>query len=132
QLGRLANQHPPQLTQYDAIGRRIDHVEFHPAYHELMATAKAHGLASLTWSGQQPCAQVLRSALFYLHNQAEAGSACPITMTHASVAAIKESALAPAWLPKILARDYDKQPLPWSQKAGLTIGMGMTENQGDS
>src|SRR5215470_10872003 len=37
--GRLANENTPKLRTFDARGFRRDEVEFHPAYHELMAHA---------------------------------------------------------------------------------------------
>ena len=36
---RLANEHPPVLRTHDRYGNRIDEVEFHPAWHDLMGTA---------------------------------------------------------------------------------------------
>ena len=36
ELGRLANVNPPELLRYDAQGRRLDDVRFHPAWHLLM------------------------------------------------------------------------------------------------
>jgi hypothetical protein len=38
ELGRLANENPPQLRTHDRFGNRIDEVEFHPAWHELMSS----------------------------------------------------------------------------------------------
>ena len=48
ELARLANENPPKLKLYDPRGERIDFVEFHPAYHELMRTSIAAGLSSST------------------------------------------------------------------------------------
>ncbi len=129
--GFLANENRPVLRTHDRYGHRIDVVDFHPAYHELMRTAIAHGIPSLPWTAPQPGAQVARAALMYLHNQAEAGSSCPLTMTYASVPALRlQPDLAEHWLPKILATEYDPRNLPMEQKAGVTIGMAMTEKQG--
>ncbi|MCW3147281.1 acyl-CoA dehydrogenase family protein [Stutzerimonas stutzeri] len=129
--GFLANENRPVFRSHDRYGHRIDVVEFHPAYHELMRTAIEHGIPSLPWSDPQPGAQVARAALMYLHNQAEAGSSCPLTMTFASVPALRlQPELAERWLPKILSREYDPRNLPMEQKAGVTIGMAMTEKQG--
>ncbi|EIK54350.1 acyl-CoA dehydrogenase [Stutzerimonas stutzeri TS44] len=129
--GFLANENRPVLRTHDRYGHRIDVVEFHPAYHELMRAAIAHGIPSLPWTAPQPGAQVARAALMYLHNQAEAGSSCPLTMTYASVPALRlQPDLAERWLPKILATEYDPRNLPMEQKAGVTIGMAMTEKQG--
>ena len=70
---------------------------------------------------------------FYMQTQVEAGHVCPITMTFASVAALKrEPKLASQWLPTITARVYDPRNIPAAQKQGLTIGMAMTEKQGGS
>ncbi|PKL96491.1 MAG: DNA alkylation response protein, partial [Gammaproteobacteria bacterium HGW-Gammaproteobacteria-9] len=108
QAGFLANENRPLFKSHDRYGHRIDLVEFHPAYHELMRAAVEHGIPSLPWSEPQSGAQVARAALMYLHNQAEAGSSCPLTMTYASVPALRlQPDLAERWLPKILAREYD-------------------------
>ncbi|MCQ4311223.1 acyl-CoA dehydrogenase family protein [Pseudomonas stutzeri] len=129
--GFLANENKPVFKSHDRYGHRIDLVEFHPAYHELMRTAIAHGIPSLPWTDPQPGAQVARAALMYLHNQAESGSSCPLTMTYASVPALRlQAGIGDLWLPKILSREYDPRNLPMEQKAGVTIGMAMTEKQG--
>jgi len=137
ELGRRANAHPPALHSFDAQGRRIDHVEFHPAYHEVMAISMAQGLHCSTWehllSGEppQPGAHVARAAGTYMAAQMEPGHCCPITMTHASVAALRHAPeLAAEWLPKILARTYDPGTAPADVKTAVMLGMGMTERQG--
>src|SRR5690606_11465685 len=53
-LGFDANRDRPRLRTHDAQGRRIDLVEFHPAYHRLMELAKAHGVAGLSWHEPVP------------------------------------------------------------------------------
>ena len=129
--GFLANENKPVFKSHDRYGNRVDLVEFHPAYHQLMQTAIEHGIPSLPWTDPRPGAQVARAALNYLHNQPEAANACPLTMTYASVATLRlQPDLAEVWLPKVLARSYDPRNLPISQKSGATIGMAMTEKQG--
>ncbi|MBA1262325.1 acyl-CoA dehydrogenase family protein [Stutzerimonas stutzeri] len=129
--GFLANENRPVFKSHDRYGHRIDVVEFHPAYHELMRTAVEHGIPSLPWTAPQPGAHVARAGLMYLHNQAEAGSSCPLTMTFASVPALRlQPELAERWLPKILSAEYDPRNVSMEQKGGLTIGMAMTEKQG--
>ena len=137
ELGRLANEHPPRLRSFDPQGRRIDHVEFHPAYHEVMAISAAQGLHCssfehlLTGEGAKAGAHVARCAGSYLAAQMEPGHCCPITMTHAAVATLRhQSGLARQWLPKILVRNYDPSPRPAEAKRAATFGMGMTERQG--
>jgi len=129
--GFLANQNKPQFSSHDRYGHRVDLVEFHPAYHELMYTAVEHGLPSLPWAHPQSGAHVARAALTYLHSQAEAGTGCPLTMTFACVPALRlQPDLAQTWLPKILSTDYDPRNVGIAHKAGATIGMAMTEKQG--
>src|SRR6266566_9882886 len=60
--GRLANENPPRLRTHDRYGHRIDEVEFHPAWHDLMATAVTHGLHAAPWQHDQPGAHVARAA----------------------------------------------------------------------
>lgn len=129
--GFLANQHKPVFNSHDRYGHRIDLVEFHPAYHELMRTAVEHGLPSLPWTHPQSGAHVARAAMTYLHSQAEAGSGCPLTMTFACVPALRlQPDLADLWLPKILNTQYDPRNVGIAHKVGATIGMAMTEKQG--
>ncbi|MFU8831064.1 MAG: acyl-CoA dehydrogenase family protein [Wenzhouxiangella sp.] len=131
-LGYEANAHHPALKSHDRYGRRIDQVEFHPSYHRLMELGLSHGLASLTWSGK-PGARVARSALMYLHCQFEAGTMCPITMTHAVIPSLREQAeIAAEWEPRVLAGRYDPAFRPAPEKTGVTLGMAMTEKQGGS
>ncbi len=134
ELARLANANKPQLRTHDRYGQRIDEVEFHPAYHELMRTAIEHGVNGFAWRhADRPGAHVARAALMYLHYQADQGSSCPLTMTCACVPALRHAPeLAASWLPRIVAPHYDSRHVPAWDKPGNTIGMGMTEKQGGS
>ncbi|HKA81118.1 MAG TPA: acyl-CoA dehydrogenase family protein [Xanthobacteraceae bacterium] len=134
-LARQANENPPKLKAFDAKGFRLDLIEFHPAYHHFMAESTAAGLHASTWQGDAtPAAapaQVIRAARFYMAAQIETGHLCPITMTRAAVAALAaEPRLVAELMPGILSRDYDRRFLPWRDKTGITLGMGMTERQG--
>ena len=132
-LAAQANRFPPELRTHDRFGNRIDSVEYHPAYHELMALAFGAGLHSLAWTERRPGAWVARAALNYLWNQGENGVACPVTMTFASVKVLRNDPdLAAEWESKLLACDYDPRALPLAQKRAVTIGMAMTERQGGS
>ncbi|MBA1428276.1 acyl-CoA dehydrogenase family protein [Pseudomonas orientalis] len=131
EAGFLANQNKPMFSSHDRYGHRIDLVEFHLAYHELMRTAVEHGLPSLPWTDAQSGAHVARAAMTYLHSQAEAGTGCPLTMTFACVPALRlQPDLADLWLPKILSTQYDPRNVGIAHKGGATIGMAMTEKQG--
>ncbi len=127
-----ANRQRPLLRTHDAQGHRIDTVDFHPAYHQLMSTAKTHGVAGLSWHAPQPGAHVARAALSYLHHQAEAGTSCPLTMTHAAVPVLRQEPALAEWASKAAMPFYDPRDLPIGDKAGITLGMGMTEKQGGS
>ena len=130
-LARVANANGPRLVNFDRSGRRIDEVEFHPAWHELMALLIGAGAHSAPWADPRRGAQVARAAAYLLFGQVENGAQCPVTMTYASVPALRRAPrIAAKWLPKILSRDYDPRSLPVEQKRGALVGMGMTEKQG--
>jgi len=132
-LGEAANRHRPQLRTHDRYGHRIDEVEFHPAYHALMATAMQHGVHALSWQSARGGGHVARAALSYLHHQAEAGTSCPLTMTHAAmpVLAMAGPRFSEACR-QAQAAAYDYRAVPMRDKPAITIGMGMTEKQGGS
>ena len=131
-IGFDANRDRPRLKTHDGDGRRIDLVEFHPAYHRLMQAAKAHGVAGLSWQEPQAGSHVARAALCYLHNQAEAGTSCPLTMTHAAVPVLRREPALREWADKAAAPAYDPRDVAIGSKLGATVGMGMTEKQGGS
>jgi putative acyl-CoA dehydrogenase len=132
-LGFQANLHKPVLKTHDRYGHRIDEVEFHPAYHRLMQYSIENEIPTLPWREPRLGAHVVSHALSYLHSQVEAGTGCPLTMTYASIPALRhQPEVAALWEPKILSTEYDPRCLPIAQKKGATIGMGMTEKQGGS
>jgi len=129
----LAERFSPQLRTHDRFGRRIDEVEFHPSYHALMRLAFEAGIHALPWTQQRPGAHVARAALYIPFNQTNDGPACPLTMTFASIPALRSSPqIAQEWEPRVLASAYDPAALPVAQKRAATIGMAMTEKQGGS
>src|SRR5438477_8123791 len=133
--GRAANENTPKLRSFDSRGNRRDEVEFHPAYHELMARSAHAGVHNSTWTAQgKPAgaaAEVVRAAKFYIASQVETGHLCPITMTRASVAALAaQPDLLAKTMPVIATRAYDPGFAPGWTKRGMTLGMGMTEKQG--
>jgi putative acyl-CoA dehydrogenase len=141
ELGRLANEHPPRLRTHDRFGERIDEVEFHPAWHELLRIGVENELHSLPWapggdrpSDGDPCPHVVRAALFMTLAYAEAGVGCPLSMTFAAVPALREAApeLASEWEPLLTSSAYDPGLRPCADKAGVLGGMAMTERQGGS
>ncbi len=132
-LAAQANRILPELRTHDRVGNRIDEVDYHPAYHELMQLAFTNGLHSLAWTAAGPGGFVARAALNFLWNQGENGTSCPVTMTFAGVQVLRQSPeIAREWEPKLVAPAYDPRPLPASQKTAVTVGMAMTEKQGGS
>jgi len=133
ELARLANAHSPVLRTHDRYGQRIDEVEFHPAWHQLMTTAVSQGLHAAPWASDQPGAHVARAARFYVWTQAEAGHGCPISMTYSIIPALRHAPeLAAAYEPLLTSLAYDPGLRLPSAKAGLLAGMAMTEKQGGS
>lgn len=133
ELGRLANEHEPVLKTHDRFGNRIDEVEFHPAWHELMQLATEDGVHCQPWRDPRPGAHVVRVAGYHLFHQVEQGTCCPITMTFASVPALRvQPDVAAEWVPRVTAAGYDRRSLPAGQKSAALIGMAMTEKQGGS
>ncbi|WP_394221263.1 acyl-CoA dehydrogenase family protein [Alteromonas gracilis] len=132
--GELANKNKPTLHTFDRYGRRIDNVEFHPSYHALMKSAMQHNVHNYSWQNEGiEGSHTVRAALMYMHYQAESGTSCPLTMTHAAIPAMRYGSHLPTYyLDKTIHGEYDPRALPSEQKAGLTIGMGMTEKQGGS
>src|SRR5258705_12331296 len=132
-LGELANRHPPTLHTHDRFGHRIDEVEFHPAWHELMRLGISAGTHSLPWANQIEPAHVGRAALMMLSHQLEEVHSCPLTMTFAAVPSLRiQPELAAEWEPRVLSNEYDPRFIPANEKRGALFGMAMTERQGGS
>ncbi|MGY1681308.1 acyl-CoA dehydrogenase family protein [Geodermatophilus sp. SYSU D01176] len=140
--GRLATENPPRLRTHDRYGHRIDEVEFHPAWHDLMRTAFEHGLAGAPWSAVssahpttpvEPHAHVRRAVGYLGWTQVEMGHGCPVTMTYAAVPALRAApGLAARYEPGLTATAYEFGLTDPAGKRGLVAGMGMTEKQGGS
>ncbi|MGZ5307644.1 MAG: acyl-CoA dehydrogenase family protein [Solirubrobacterales bacterium] len=132
-MGAEANENPPRLKTHDRYGNRVNQVDFHPAWHELLGLAKEHQLHSLPWVEPGPGANVARGAAFNCLSQAEAGVGCPISMTNAVVPALRhQPELAEEWEPRFMSSSYDARDIPATEKTGALVGMGMTEKQGGS
>jgi putative acyl-CoA dehydrogenase len=132
--GVQANENPPKLRTHDRFGNRIDEVDFHPAWHELMRLGISQGLHASPWRNPRAGAHVARAAKFILLTQVEAGVGCPISMTYSVIPAIrKQPELAEEWESRFLSLEYDGERLvPAPDKKGALCGMAMTEKQGGS
>jgi putative acyl-CoA dehydrogenase len=131
ELGRVANENPPKFKPFDRFGHRIDEVEFHPAYHDLMELGLSSGVSSAAWTTNE-AGHVLHSALLILMGSADAGVCCPQSMTYACIPALKHAGWTADWIKGATSASYDRRVLPPEQKTGLTLGMAMTEKQGGS
>jgi putative acyl-CoA dehydrogenase len=128
-----ANKHTPELRAFDRHGRRLNQVEYHPAYHDLMAIAIEHEVPSFPWTNPQVGSQVIYGALNYMMNQPEGGVMCPMAMTYSAIPSLRMTpGIADEWIPRLLSTQYDPRDIPVEQKTGATIGMFMTEKQGGS
>ena len=128
-----ANRHGPELKAFDRHGMRINQVEFHPAYHDLMAIAIESEVPSFAWNHPQPGAQVVHAALTYMYSQPEGGVLCPMAMTYSVIPALRGTpSLGDEWIPRLLVPSYDPRDIPVADKTGATMGMFMTEKQGGS
>ena len=134
ELGEQANRFPPEFTPFDRYGRRLDEVRFHPAYHALMALAMEHRIHDLPWIETTARGRHLgHMAMLALLTQAEAGTMCPVNMTYAAVPALRRQPdVAGPWVGRLIGGSYDAALRPIGEKAGITLGMAMTEKQGGS
>ena len=131
--GEEANANAPQLRTHDRYGHRLDRVDYHPSYHELMRTAVANGIHAAPWVDAAPGAHTERAAKMLVWYQADSGHTCPISMTYSVVAALRHQPdVAARWEPGLASRTYDPSFAPAETKGGLTCGMAMTEKQGGS
>ena len=129
----LANRHTPELRPFDRYGMRIDQVEYHPAYHDLMRTAIEHEVPSFAWNHPGPGAHVSHTALTYMMSQMEGGVMCAMAMTYSAMPSLELTpSIAKAWLPRLRSTTYDPRDIPVEGKIGATMGMFMTEKQGGS
>lgn len=134
QWAAQANKHDPEFEAFDARGRRVDRVEFHPSWHELMRMHREAGSVSMAFRDPQQAGRwAAWAAHFYMEGQVEAGSMCPLSMTQASIPVLsKEPGLWAKYGDKLMSNSYDARDLPIEQKSSIWIGMGMTEKQGGS
>lgn len=131
-LARLANRFTPELRTHDRFGNRVDLVEFHPAYHEVMKIAFGAGVHSFAWTAQRPGGHVARAALSYLMNQGENGVCCPTGMAYSAIPVLRRVPGLADWVSQLTSTEYDPNPVSIAHKTGATIGMTFTEKQAGS
>ena len=132
-LGDRAEAHPPVLHTHDRYGHRIDQVAYDPSYHRLMELSTGFGLHGTPWAADDPNAHLVRAAKLSAWGPVDAGHQCPISMTYASVPALRvDPELAAQYEPGLTGAGYDPAFRPPGDKQFITAGMSMTEKQGGS
>src|SRR6202142_140771 len=99
--------HLPVLARYDGIGRRIERVEFDPAYGTAGEVVWGSGLVAQ--SGTPGRAYEQATLLYLLSLEGEAGHACPAVCTIGLARALRrvaEPAIRDRFLPPLLDTDY--------------------------
>jgi putative acyl-CoA dehydrogenase len=107
ELARLANRHLPELKTHDRFGNRIDWVEFHPSWHQLMSLAWKHEVPNLAWRTNQKNSHYARAVLSYIWNQVEHGTACPTGMAYAACAGFEAEPALAIWAEKVKGTVYE-------------------------
>jgi len=101
--------HLPELARWDGTGRRVEHIEFDPAYHVAGAAVWASGVVAL--SGEPGHAYEQATLLYLLSLEGEAGHACPATCTIGLARALRRAAaddVRDRFLPPLLDSDYTR------------------------
>lgn len=129
---RLANRHTPELKTHDRFGNRIDWVEFHPSWHELMSLAWKHEVPNLSWRAREPQPHFARAVLSYLWNQVEQGTGCPTGMAYAAYAGFVAEPCLGIWADRVKGTSYEFSRREVAQKPSVVVGYAMTEKQGGS
>ncbi len=127
---RLANRNTPEFRPFDSYGQRVDVVEYHPAYHELMTMAMDAEVHSFAWTAPEKGGHVARAALSYLWNQVENGVGCPTGMAYAAVPVLRSEPATAEWGEKMLGTAYDPRLVPISEKSTITVATTLTEKHG--
>jgi putative acyl-CoA dehydrogenase len=132
ELARLANRHIPELKTHDRFGNRIDWVELHPSWHQLLSLAWKHEVPNLAWTAKEAQPHYARAVLSYLWNQVEQGTGCATGQTYASYAGFQAEPALKIWAEKACGNVYEFSRKEVDQKPSVIVGYAMTEKQGGS
>jgi putative acyl-CoA dehydrogenase len=132
ELARLANRYTPELKTHDRFGNRIDWVDFHPSWHELMSLAWKHEVPNVCWRTSKPGGHYARAVLSYLWNQVEHGTGCPTGMAYAAYAGFEAEPALAIWAEKSKGTTYEFSRREVGHKPSVVVGYAMTEKQGGS
>ena len=75
EIADLAEKHHPTLRQFDIYGRRIDVVDYHRSYHQLMQHGIENGSVAYGFvnAGHENHSHTARAAMIYMENKLEPG-----------------------------------------------------------
>lgn len=147
----------PVFVPYDRNGHRQDLIQYCDAYHDMFRLGIEEGqTGAFVAKNKRRGSYVVRGVASMLMYQAEPGVSCPLTMTAAAIPCLRagntnSNKLIDEWVNKletpVYAYDivekllayapsrsfrYDGRNIPVSEKAGISVGMSMTEKQGGS
>eukprot|EP01035_Chromulina_nebulosa_P038579 gene38579-52118_t len=136
EIADMAEKHRPSLRQFDIHGRRIDVVDYHHSYHQLMDHGIGNGSVAYGFvHASNKChSHIARAAMIYMENMLEPGHCCPLVMSCAAIPLLTRHSteLGNVLLNKIKTMKYDSRDIAVHEKTGATVGMSMTEKQGGS
>jgi putative acyl-CoA dehydrogenase len=127
----FVDANPPRLRTHDPFGRRVDEVEYHPAWHRLLQAGVRAGLTAGPWeAGADGAAHVARAAALLVWSQLETGHTGALTSSYAAVPGLRcDQALEKVWLPRLASRAYESSLRPPAEKLGSLAGVAVTERQ---
>lgn len=117
----------PVLTQWDAWGNRIDHIELTPLWKKTEQLAAEYGVVAAAYEGKYGrCDRIYQFALAYLFHPSTDVYTCPLAMTDGAARTLLDSGnqeLIDRAVPHLTSRDPEQF---W------TSGQWMTESTGGS
>jgi putative acyl-CoA dehydrogenase len=121
----------PRLRTHDPFGRRVDEVDYHPAWHRLLQAGVRAGLTAGPWADDaEPAAHLARAAALLVWSQLETGHTGALTTSYAAVPGLDaEPDLAKVWLPRLASRAYEPTLRPAGEKVGCLAAVAVTERQ---
>ncbi|MEE8601784.1 acyl-CoA dehydrogenase family protein [Euzebya tangerina] len=125
-LATQAQREEPTLEQYDAWGRRVDHIAVSSAWTRLHEVQASLGLAAIPYERpDDPHARLEQMALVHLYGPSSAVYTCPVSMTDAAARVLTDVG-EPEVRDRVVPRLTGRTPDAW------TSGQWMTEKPGGS
>ena len=95
-------------------------VDFHPAYHQLMAMGFGHGVHALSWTANKPGSHLARAVQSYLWNQIDGATACPTGMSYAAIPTLRKTPQLAVFADRVSQHGYDPAYAPVETKTAAT------------